>query len=71
MPAAPAILNRTSGCVLLQTLEIKQLLAKKPIKGVHVNERIVSVPGDSDMLSFYGRFRRKAAVLQRPIICTQ
>jgi hypothetical protein len=48
---------------LLQTIENKKLLAKKPQKRVHVNKRIVSVPGDGDMLSYGRRFRRKAAVL--------
>jgi hypothetical protein len=65
------VLDRTSDFGLLQTVEIKRFLAKKPIKCVHVNERIVSGPSDSDMLSFYGRFHRKAAVLQWLIICSQ
>jgi DNA-binding FadR family transcriptional regulator len=43
-------LTRTSVLNLLQAIENKKFLAKKPQKRVHVNERMVSVPGDRDML---------------------
>jgi len=39
-------------------------------KRVHVNKRIVSVPGGDDMLSYVKRFREKAALLQAPVTCS-
>ena len=58
-------LDRTSVLNLLQAIENKKFLAKKPQKRVHVNERIVSIPGDGNMLSYGRCFRRKAAVCNR------
>jgi len=42
-----------------------------PEKRVHVNKRIVSVPGDDDMLSYGRRFREKAALFLQPVTCSQ
>ena len=41
-----------------------------PEKRVHVNKRIVSVPGDDDMLSYGRRFREKAALFLQPVTCS-
>jgi hypothetical protein len=64
-------LGRASLLELLYGIENMRFPWQKSKECVHVNNRIVSVPGDGDMLSCWKRFLEKAAFFQPTPICSQ